>query len=203
MPTLRTMICAAAVAVVGVACGPALRLHTVVNPEANLTALRTFRMLPPPRVRPGVGVLPANDPMLLNSTTNVALRRALVQGFESRGYVTDDSTPDFVVAYYASAQETLDVMCWDYGYPWRPEWWRGWGTGHDRLATEYVEGTVIIDVLDGQGRELLWRGRGIAAVSGNVDEYIAELRRTVVAILNEFPAARPAVVAAVGRGPAR
>ena len=203
MCALRTSLRVAAVVALSAACGPAIQLHTAVSPEANLSALRTFRMLPAPRVRPGVGRLPANDPMLVNSATNVALRRALVQTFESRGYVMDDSTPDFVVAYYASAQETLDVQCWDYGYAWRPRWWRGWGPGHERLATEYEEGTVIIDVLDAQGLELLWRGRGIAAVSDNVDEYIAELRRTVVAILNEFPAAQPAVVAAVGRGAAR
>lgn len=196
MRALRTMMRAAAVAALSVACGPAIQLHTAVSPEANLAARRAFRILPAPRVRPGVGRLPANDPMLVNSATNVALRRALVQTFETRGYVMNDSTPDFVVAYYASAQQTLDVMCWDYGYPWRPPWWRGWGTGHDRLATEYVEGTVIIDVLDAQGQELLWRGRGIAGVSTDVDEYIAELRRTVVAILNEFPAAQPAGVAA-------
>lgn len=203
MCALRTSFRVAAVAALSVACGPAIQLRTAVSPEANLTALRTFRMLPAPRVRPGVGRLPAHDPMLVSSATNVALRRALVQTFESRGYVMNDSTPDFVVAYYASAQETLDVLCWDYGYPWRPRWWRGWGSGHERLATEYMEGTVIIDVLDAQGQELLWRGRGIATVSDDVDAYIAELRRTVVAILNEFPAAPPAVVAAVGRDAAR
>jgi hypothetical protein len=178
------------------ACAPAFDVRTAVSPDANLNALHTFSLLPAPRVRPGVERLPANDPMLVNSVTNRALRSALSQGFEARGYVQNDSAPDFVVAYYAAASHTLDVMAWDYGYPWRPHWWRGWDTHADRLMTEYVEGTVIVDVLDARSHELLWRGSGVAVVDDDVNLYLTDLRLTVLAILNEFPAPSPPVVAA-------
>jgi hypothetical protein len=189
--------CAVLVAALTVAtCAPAMDFRTAVSPEADLTALHSFHILPAPRVRPGVERLPANDPMLANSTANQALRRALRLGFESGGYVVNDSAPDFVVAFYASAAQRLDVMCWDYGYPWRPQWWRGWGDHPSpHLATQYNEGTVIVDVIDAKRRELLWRGQGVAVVSDDVSEYVAELKRTVAAILRTFPAAQPPVVA--------
>lgn len=184
---------AAAVVLAAVACGPTIQVRTVASPEANLRNLRTFRILPGPRPRDG-RPLPPRDPMLVNSITNHALRNALIEGFQSRGYVANDSTPDFVVASYASAKHKLDVTYWDYGYVWRPRWWRGWGPPwREATVTEYTEGTVIIDVLDPKSKELLWRGRGVAAVSDDVQEYLTHLKKTVAAILDEFPRTPPEV----------
>lgn len=178
-----TQLFAAALTLAAIACGPAIQVRTVVSPEANLTNLRTFRILPAPKPRDG-RPLPLHDPMLVNSITNRALRNALIEGFQSRGYVANDSTPDFVVASYASAKHRLDVTFWDYGYAWRPRWWRGWERPWgEAMVTEYTEGTVIIDVLDPKSKELLWRGRGVAV-----------LNKTVTAILDKFPRA-PAEVA--------
>jgi hypothetical protein len=175
------------------ACGPAIRVQTVVNPEAHLGSLRTFRVLPGPRPRDRA-VVPADHPMFVNSITNRALRSALVAGFVGRGYTVADSAPDFVVASYASAKHKLDVTFWDYGYVWRPRWWRGWGPHwREPMVTEYTEGTVIIDVLDPETKELLWRGRGVAVVSDDMQEYLKHLERAVTAILAEFPAAPPLV----------
>jgi hypothetical protein len=177
-------------------------VRSVASPDANPAALRTFRLMPAPRVRPGVGQLPADDPMLAGSMTNRALRQALMQAFEGRGYVVTERSPDFLVAYYASLQQPLDVMWWDYGYAWRPEWWRGWGTRQERCATTFEEGTVIVDVLDAQ-QQLLWRGRGVAAVSGTTEEYLADLRRVVTEMLNTFPAAQPPEAVTRALQPAR
>lgn len=182
-----------ALALVAAACGPAIQVRTVVSPEANLGNLRTFRILPGPRPRDR-GVVPPDHPMFVNSITNRVLRNALLDGFQGRGYVASDSAPDFVVASYASAKHKLDVTYWDYGYVWRPRWWRGWGPPwREAMVTEYTEGTVIIDVLDPKTKELLWRGRGVAVVSDDVQEYLTHLKKTVTAILAEFPAAATVV----------
>lgn len=187
---MTRLIGAAVFALAATACGPAIQVSTVISPEANLTGLRTFRILPTPRPREGRPV-PPQDPMFVNSITNRALRNALIEGFQSRGYVANDSAPDFVVASYASAKHKLDVTYWDYGYVWRPRWWRGWGTPRgEAIVTEYTEGTVIVDVLDPKSKELLWRGRGVAVVSDDVQEYLTHLKTTVMAILDEFPRAR-------------
>lgn len=175
------------------ACGPAIRVHTVISPDASLGHLRTFSILPAPKHRVP-GLIGANHPMRENSMVNRALREGLVRAFEGRGYVVDDTTPDFVVAYYASAREKLDVTYWDYGYRWRSGWWRGWGPGwYGPAVTRYTEGTVIIDVLEANSLELLWRGQGIAVVSEDEQQYIADLVETVTAILERFPRAQPLV----------
>lgn len=196
------LIRAGVVAALGIAaCGPAIDVRTAVSPDANLAVLHTFRVLPAPRPRPDIGDPAPDDPMLVNSITNRALRRALVAGFEGRGYMHSDSAPDFVIAYYAAAKHRLDVSRWDYGYPWHPEWWRVWGRRGPRrgpIVTEFTEGTIIVDVLDATAKELLWRGRGVAVVSDDVNEYLIDLHETVAAILKRFPAAQPAMVASCG-----
>ena len=165
-------------------------VRTATSPDANLGALRTFNVMSNPEQRtpsaPG-----ANDPMLVNSISNRALRADLVKGFENRGYALADK-PDFAVAYYASTKQKLDVTSWDYGYSFYPRWWGGWGPGgpYDPTVTQYTQGTVIIDVINPETKELLWRGSGVATVSDDEKQYEQELWKTVTAILEKFPQAR-------------
>jgi len=190
----------AAAVVALAACASAVQVRTALSPDASLTGLRTFRVEQTPK--PKIANAQSNsDPMLVNSISNRALRSDLQQGFEKLGYAVNDSTPDFCVAYYASTNQQLDITGWDYGYPFRPRRWAGWGfyqprfgAAFDPMVTQYTQGTVIVDVFDPKTKDLLWRGQGVAAVSDNQEQYTQELQTTVGAILAKFPAA-PAKVA--------
>src|SRR5216683_6250539 len=173
------------------ACAPAVQVRTALSPDASLGGLRTFRVQPTPK--PHIArAQSTSDPMLVNSISNRALRADLRQGFEKLGYAVNDSTPDFCVAYYASTNQQLDVTTYDYGYSFRPRWWRGWGPRYRDvyapMVTQYTQGTVIVDVFDPKTKDLLWRGQGVAAVSDNEAQYEQELKKTVEAIVDKFPA---------------
>jgi len=160
-------------------------VRTVTSPDANLGSLHTFSVMPQPDRR-SAEAHPTNDPMLVNSVTNRALRADVVMGFQNRGYVLSDH-PDFAVAYYASATEKLDVANWDYGYRYDPLWWSGPGPYEPTFT--YTEGTVIVDVINPSTKELLWRGRGVARVSDDEGQYEQDLWKAVTAILDKFPRA--------------
>jgi hypothetical protein len=167
-------------------------VRTVTNPHADLVSLRTFNVMSQPPAR-APDAQSADDPMLVNSISNRALRADLVKAFQDRGYVLADH-PDFSVAFYASAKQKLDVSTWDYGYPYYPYWWGGWGPGWDPTAaqtTQYTQGTVVVDVIDAQNHELLWRGAGVSKVSDDEQQYEQDLWKTVVTILETFPRAQP------------
>ncbi len=189
----------AAAVVALAACASAVQVRTALSPDASLTGLRTFRVEQTPK--PKIANAQSNsDPMLVNSISNRALRSDLQQGFEKLGYAVNDSTPDFCVAYYASTNQQLDITGWDYGYPFRPRRWAGWGfyqprfgAAFDPMVTQYTQGTVVVDVFDPKTKDLLWRGQGVAAVSDNQEQYVQELQTTVGAILAKFPAAAPKV----------
>ena len=190
---MRTSFLAAAVATAAMlataACAPAIHVRTAADPDANLATLRTFRVLPTPTSR---GSAPSSnmDPMLQNSITNRELRADLAQAFEQRGYSADTVSPSFAVAYYTSAKDKLDVTYWDYGYPFRgPRRWWARGPAPAATVTEYTQGTVIVDVIDPNTKQLLWRGQGVSDVSDNPKKYERVLAKTVTAIVAKFPRA--------------
>jgi hypothetical protein len=189
--TIRRSLAAPAAILLALTACASVDVRTVTSPDANLGTLRTFSVMPNPKPRTHVAQS-TNDPMLVNSISNRALRSDLTRGFEDRGYAVADK-PDFLVAYYACATQKLDVTYWDYGYGFYPGWWGGWGPGwgpYDATVSQYTQGTVIIDVLDAKTKELLWRGQGIARVSDDEPQYEQELWKTVTAILDKFPQAR-------------
>jgi hypothetical protein len=179
------------------ACASGIQVRTALSPDASLNGLHTFRVLPTPKPKIAGAIASTNDPMLVNSISNRALRADLAREFAGRGYVAIDSNPDFCVAYYASTKQQLDVSHWDYGYTWQPRWWSGWGRrwGPDwgmqtaPIVTKYTEGTLIVDVFDPKTKGLLWRGQGIAPVSQNEQVYEQDLQKAVEAVVDKFPAA--------------
>jgi hypothetical protein len=182
-----------------------VQVTTTAAPDVSLTGLRTFRVLDAPQRRPDAPALAADDPMLTNSITNRQLRDDLVQGFEQRGYTQERDEPDFLVAYYAGTMEKLDTTYWApnpywrYGYrgfgargaSFRWAWpWYGFASPFPQMQVhDYTEGSVIVDVIDPRTMELVWRGQGVAAVSDDPMRYVAELDRSVTAILDRFPQA--------------
>ena len=187
-----TPLLTAAVVLTLAACAVEPQVRTAVSPDDGLGGLHTFSILPAPR-RIGGGEW-SNDPMRVSSGSNRVLRNALLQGLVSRGYAVAGSSPDFAVAYYATSKDKLDIMRWDYGYPWWPRWWRGWGPRGPvgpMEATEYAPGTVVVDVIDPRTGELLWRGKGLAPVSDDEGAYELHLQETVRAILARFPRPQP------------
>lgn len=175
------------------ACSSAIEVRTMVAPDAGLTALHTFRMLPGPARRDGLAVTGADDPMISNSIANSAIRQQIAKAFESRGYTRDESRPDFAVAFYATAREKLDVTTWDYGYPFYPPWGR-MGPPMQSVV-QYTEGSVIIDVVRPGTRALLWRGEGKAQLTDDPTENVQQLVKAAEAIVAQFPEATSRIVA--------
>jgi Domain of unknown function (DUF4136) len=162
-----------------------VQVRTQVAPDSDFSGRTTFLLMRPPKQR-GNAQLNNRDPMLVNSITYRRIHAALRSALESRGYRYSEDNPSMEVAYYATAQQKLDVRTWDYGYGWR----RFWGPRTE--VDEYEEGSVVVDVVDPSTHELLWRGQGRAVVSTDPDEYASQLEKAVAAIIAKFPSARAA-----------
>lgn len=175
-------------------CRGGIEVRTMVAPDAGLSSLHTFRMLPGPARRDGRPTTGADDPMISNSIANRAIRERIVKALQERGYTLDERNPDFAVAFYATAREKLDVSVWDYGYPFYPRWPR-----YPRpvpAVTQYTEGSVVIDVIRAGTRELLWRGEGKAELSDGPGENVQQLAKAAAAIVAKFPEATHTTIAA-------
>lgn len=171
----------------GIGCATSYEVRTMAAPEVTLTEFRTFHLLPTPSRRDGRITSGADDPMVSNSITNRALRASVTSAFESRGYVDVEWMPDFVVAVYASARNRLDLSEWQYG----PYYWPRWWIAAPQRTTEYKEGTVIVDVVNPETLDLLWRGSATATLGDDPAKNAEELRKAAVAVVEKFPRANP------------
>lgn len=177
----------------GVSCARTYDVHTMSAPRVGLTEFYTFHMLPTPQRRDGRRASGAYDPMVSNSITNRALRASVAEAFENGGYVDVEWMPDFVVAVYASARDKLDLSEWQFGYYNWPHWW---DTMPPHSISQYREGTVIVDVIDPETLDLLWRGSATASVGDNPELNTKELQKAAVAIVEKFPRVKSGPVVA-------
>lgn len=122
-----------------------------------------------------------ND-LLINRVKNAANRV-----LQSKGFREVSENPDFFLAIHTSKQQKVEIIDW--GYAYGPYWRRGgYGFGGVDLR-QYEEGTLILDVVDANKNELVWRG----SATGIVDPYLSPEKRTekidaaVTRILDKFP----------------
>lgn len=117
------------------------------------------------------------------------IRDAIERELAAKGYnrTATDGDVDFRVAFHGGTNQKLDVRTtYDYyGYRWRVPVER-------TDIREYTEGTLIVDIVDGERNELVWRGTGVAEVRAESPEEITQQVSAVVAeILKNFPPPPP------------
>jgi len=94
------------------------------------------------------------------------IRRAIVENLQAKGLSrAEPNEADLAVTYYASlsSQMQFHTTGWGYGggWGWGPRWgfgygfWPGWTT---TTVHTYHEGTIIIDLIDREKNQLVWRG---------------------------------------------
>jgi hypothetical protein len=89
--------------------------------------------------------------------------------------------PDFLIAYHIGAKDKVDVTRHGYRYGPRGRW-----VGHRVEVRRYKEGTLILDFVDSDTRELFWRGTAVGALR-DMTAGAEEVRGVVAKILAGFP----------------
>ena len=113
------------------------------------------------------------------------IKQAISDEMAARELEFDESNPDVLVAYHAAVNQQITgatIDHWGYG---RGRYGGGWGTS-TASVNSYNEGTMVIDVIDAQRNELVWRGVANGAVDKpeSAQEKIPE---TVAKLLADFP----------------
>jgi len=169
------------------------KLRVMPAPHARITDFRSFHLLPTP-LRPDRALRRGTyDPMAPHSRANRALWQAVGRELVDRGYVETEWMPDFVVAIYASVDERLDLDAWLYGYTHSPAWW-SLGSA-DESSAIFPAGTVVVDVVDPETLDVLWRGAGTATIHADPLENATEIVAAATTLIQRFPRAKPLVVA--------
>jgi len=130
-----------------------------------LQTLKTFEFKDQHRI--------SRDPLADNAIWANDVRDAIRKDLAGRGYgEAITGHPDFYIAFYIGLQDRYDASVMDYRVPIFPRrgWW-GRPGGYDVWAVPYTESTLIIDVIDANTNQLVWRGYDSDALnSGNPEK---------------------------------
>jgi hypothetical protein len=164
---------AGALLVLGLASCSTLQTSTNydLNAVQELNSFRTYAWLP---------MKQGSDPRIYNSIIQARVQQAVDNELQARGYrkVEPGQNPDFKVGWHGAIDERVgvDIINNYYGYAWDP-WYDPFygpvaygGAGvPETVVREYREGTLILDVVDGDSNKLVWRGTAQAELSERMD----------------------------------
>jgi len=128
----------------------------------------------------------------LNQIIDGRIRRAIAENAISKGF--SQTAPDkasLLFTYYVSLNQQLRMYNtgWGYGYGHRWGWgygfWPGWNWG-DGGVYAYHEGTIIVDVIDRENKQLVWRGVVTRAL-GKKSSSDEKIRKAIDRVMHDFP----------------
>jgi hypothetical protein len=118
------------------------------------------------------------------------LKDAVTREMIARGY-TQSTQPDLLVNFTTGSKDKVEGDAWpDVGLGWG-RWSRGWGWGGmwgGRDIRTVTEGSLTIDVVDQQHKELIWSGTAKGRVtSRDEDNPQSAIDKAVTAIFTKYP----------------
>jgi hypothetical protein len=143
--------------------------------EQDFTKYKTFDFLTPPVD------YRASDLVMKRVYSSIALE------MKNKGLTRVTNDADLWIAVHTGVQDKVDVQTW--GYHYAPYYWYGYWGPSSVTAYRYEEGHLIIDMVDGDDEELVWRGVASAVLPDNPNpQRMSERVANVVArLLDKFP----------------
>lgn len=165
-------VCVAGIFILLSSCS-SISVNTDYDQEADFSAYKTFAWIPQ---RKGIA---ARNPL-----ADKRIKKAVNDELIAKGYAGDASSPDLLLVYHAGMRNKVDVTSWGYGYG---RYWRYPGGGVS--VYQYQEGTLVLDIVDAQKKELVWRGVAQKALSetSSVEKREENLKKIVAKLLKNFP----------------
>jgi hypothetical protein len=160
-----------------------ITVKTDFDPEYDFATFKTYRWASAKEMNPNDVLV--NSPLILKRVVAAVDAELSKKGFTL--VETDDA--DLVVLAHAGVKEKTQVYQTGGGYyrGWYDPYWGPYGS--QTHVSQYEEGTLVIDIISWETKELTWRGMGTQIIDDNVDtEKITPIiNEWVGKILSHFP----------------
>ncbi|MGB6154127.1 MAG: DUF4136 domain-containing protein [Pricia sp.] len=150
------------------------------------------------------------DKVQISDLDKKRILRAIEDEMSKRGF-TKSENPDLLVSIFTKEKEEVDIYNnwgggfgwggwggwgwggWGPGFGWGPGWGGGWGGG--AFASTRTEGSLYIDLIDTDTKELVWQGKGVGNLGNieNIEKKEERIREFVAEILMQYPPNQVAV----------
>lgn len=155
-----------------------LKVTTDYDTAVNFTNYKTFAFF-----KPGI------DKADISDLDKKRILRAIEAELTAKG-LTKSENPDMLVSIFTKSRERVDVnqnnFGWGWGWGWNP--WM-WNNGMNNVnVSQYTEGTLFIDFIDKNKKELIWQGVGTGALKiQNREKKEERIKEFVKEIISNYP----------------
>ena len=156
-----------------------VRVAADYDKDANFDSYNTFAFF-----KPGI------DKAEINDIDKKRILRAIEAELTAKGFAKSEN-PNMLVSIFTKTKENVNIYNnnlgyggW-YGWGWQPFYW---GTGYNTVSST-TEGTLYIDFIDADRKELVWQGMGSAALvtSNNIERKEERIKEIVKEIIERYP----------------
>jgi hypothetical protein len=152
-----------------------MSVTTDYDQDTDFTQYKTFDWI---KQKSKVPPRRAFDATLFDKRLRGAVEAELaVKGYER----VTAGKPDLLVAYHIGSKNKVDVTTHGYRYGPRGRW-----VGRHVDVHRYKEGTLLLDLVDADVKQLIWRGTAVGAVY-NPRDMEARILEAVTELFEEFP----------------
>ena len=181
----RTKAILSLLAAISIAACGGVSYNADFDPTANFDGFNTYQWAE----RTPTG---DDDARVYNDIVDGRIKRAAERALEAKGYHKVTSNPDFVVAWHGAIDGKMSVSTINshYGYGWGWYGYGGMGMGTSQTyVNEWDEGTLLIDIIDAQSQNLVWRGTATAELkqSRSTEEAQRRMDEILEKLLERFP----------------
>jgi hypothetical protein len=146
--------------------------------DANFSAIKTFE------VKIGTS--------WNNQISEKRITQEIEQTLTEKGWKPVEANPDALVVLHGATQKekTLNTFysgTGGYGgYGWRG--WGGMGTGTATTTTsEYLVGTLVVDIFDAKTKQLMYRGIASDEISDKPEKNVKKVAKAADKLFKDFP----------------
>ncbi|MDY0089669.1 MAG: DUF4136 domain-containing protein [Flavobacteriaceae bacterium] len=128
---------------------------------------------------------PSIDKVEISDLDKRRILKAIDEELLAKGFSKSEK-PDVLVSIFTKDSQRVEV--WDNSYYWGWGWgWNPWMWGGRTSVSTVNEGTLYIDIIDAQKKELVWQGEGSGVLSKNTKKKDERIREFVARILSQYP----------------
>lgn len=162
-----------------ISCSPTYGVKSVHDKEVKFKDFKTYDWMK------------VQEETQMNEKVVQRVQNAVNKELKAKGLMMRSDDPDFFIAQHVGKRSKVQVS--DYGYGYRPhrEDLAGYGGGWNQKPTtrSYDEGVLILDFVDPQSKEMIWRGSIKADLHkvNTEEKRIRLINEAVKKILARFP----------------
>ncbi len=190
MNRLTGILCSLSAALLIAACESPVIVGTAdFDPSVDFDTYRSFAW-----ISDNPMIIAGERPPRLSPLLEQRIKNSIKANFIGKGYVfsNEPDVSDLVVSFTVGLHDKIDIQSYPVGYRSPGNWrWGGgyWGHGGTQtVARNYVEGTLAIDLFDGERKQPIWHGWATKELfeQDTVDQE-KEVKTAVDGILASFP----------------